>query len=843
MSIFESLGNLNLAETEIDPKTLFRMLPKPSGSPYQYPHDIQTDVWNKWFARREANDLIIKMNTGSGKTVIGLLILKSSLNEGFGPALYLVPNTQLKAQVEQTANGLGIRYAESLRDPEFLAGRSILITTVHKVFNGKSQFGIRGVSAEHVELGSIIIDDAHSSIPIINQQFTMHVSSSAPQYNELQDLFIDSLKTQSMNGYTAIVDGDATQSISVPVPYWVWHKNHEKVYTILNQYVTVNSSSDSGAQFSWPLIRENLELCDVAFSVNEIEIRLPYPDLTMVPSFENAKRRIYMTATLSDDSVLVTHMGASIDCVSNPIIPDSAGDMGDRIILTPMQTSSCITYETVKKNVQQWSESMNIVVIVPSFQRASSWSQYTKEIHNKESIRSVVQRLNHGHVGLVVLVARYDGIDLPGDACRILILDGLPEQYSPLDLAEATALSGTERITAQQVQRIEQGMGRGVRSSDDYCAVILLDARLVNRLYAGRGRSYLSPATRAQYELSEKFTNRERNQDISFFKEVIEAFLRRDSNWVNASKRALSDVSYEKQNKEFKIAQAEHVAFESVLAGCYDDAAKSLSSIYSCIADSRYRGWIKQRGASYIDLVDPVSAQRMQRSARADNSLLLKIPGDASSHKLQQVTEQSLAVVDYINQMNYTADEFSIYIDSLLLGLTPTTEHGSSEKFEQAFKKLGGLLGFSSSRPDKESGNGPDNFWVMGERLCWVVEAKSESNPDSQSVSREYLRQLSGSADWFESTLGGHGANYVPIIICPSRVPEWNAFPRKNARVMTFNRLAEFRKALRGFVTAITSGDNFINQRAVSTNLEQFNLMSNQLTQKWTQNFRSRAEK
>ena len=30
------------------------------------------------------------------------------------------------------------------------------------------------------------------------------------------------------------------------------------------------------------------------------------------------------------------------------------------------------------------------------------------------------------HVGLVVLINKYDGIDLPDDACRVLVIEGLP---------------------------------------------------------------------------------------------------------------------------------------------------------------------------------------------------------------------------------------------------------------------------------------------------------------------------------------------------------------------------------------------------------------------------------
>ena len=45
------------------------------------------------------SDAIVKLHTGGGKTLVGLLIALSSMEEKKGPVLYLTPTTQL---VEQT---------------------------------------------------------------------------------------------------------------------------------------------------------------------------------------------------------------------------------------------------------------------------------------------------------------------------------------------------------------------------------------------------------------------------------------------------------------------------------------------------------------------------------------------------------------------------------------------------------------------------------------------------------------------------------------------------------------------------------------------------------------------
>lgn len=118
---FGRLGLVSAADSEIHPRDIFSALPSKS-SQYSYLRDVQGDVLDEWFTRRRDRDLVIKMNTGNGKTVVGLLILKSALNEGAGPSVYLVPDNYLANQVEATCADLGISHSREPRDPKVLAG-------------------------------------------------------------------------------------------------------------------------------------------------------------------------------------------------------------------------------------------------------------------------------------------------------------------------------------------------------------------------------------------------------------------------------------------------------------------------------------------------------------------------------------------------------------------------------------------------------------------------------------------------------------------------------------------------------------------------------------------------
>jgi len=126
----------------IEPRDIFMSLPTKNKC-YEYLRDVQSEVWKRWFNNRDQKNTIIKMNTGSGKTVVGLTILKSCIEEGKGPAVYVVPDNYLVQQVCTEAENLGIKVAQSEDDYDFMRKTAILVINIHKLVNGKSIFGMR----------------------------------------------------------------------------------------------------------------------------------------------------------------------------------------------------------------------------------------------------------------------------------------------------------------------------------------------------------------------------------------------------------------------------------------------------------------------------------------------------------------------------------------------------------------------------------------------------------------------------------------------------------------------------------------------------------------------------
>lgn len=178
----------------IDPTEIFMSLPS-KNEKYSYLRNVQAEVLDQWFAQRDKKDNIIKMNTGSGKTTVALLILKSCLNEHGGHAAYVVPDNYLVSQVISEANELGIQVTNTETDISFIQGEAILVINIQKLFNGKSIFGMRNTG--NIDLDYILVDDVHACVEDVKSQFRIRISRNTELSKQIFTLYKDDLRNQN----------------------------------------------------------------------------------------------------------------------------------------------------------------------------------------------------------------------------------------------------------------------------------------------------------------------------------------------------------------------------------------------------------------------------------------------------------------------------------------------------------------------------------------------------------------------------------------------------------------------------------------------------------------------
>ena len=206
------------------PRDIFMALPN---RPWPYLRQEQGEVLDKWFDRKDDRDIVIKQNTGGGKTAAGLLIAQSTLNEGVGKAVYLAPDTYLAGYVRQEADRMGLATVSDPNDTAFRAQRAILVATFHKLINGKSVFGVAGDGRDPIDLGIVVVDDAHAALATTEGQFRLRVPAAHPAYGALVDLFAADLRAQSASTWEDIQAGN--YAAVARIPFWSWANRQQEV--------------------------------------------------------------------------------------------------------------------------------------------------------------------------------------------------------------------------------------------------------------------------------------------------------------------------------------------------------------------------------------------------------------------------------------------------------------------------------------------------------------------------------------------------------------------------------------------------------------------------------------
>ncbi len=813
----------------IEPRKIFMSLPSKIPG-YGYPRDVQREVWDKWFKIRHEKNIIIKMNTGSGKTVVGLMILQSSLNENKGPAIYVVPDNYLVSQVINEANNLGILATDNREDYNYANSKAILVTSIHSIVNGYSVFGMQSRNKNY-PIGSIIIDDVHACINRIETQYIIRIDDDSKAYSEIIKVFSAIIKEYSPQRYIDIIElKDRRESILVP--FWEWQEHYNDVYRILKKY-----ENEKEIYYKLPLVDNCLETCDCIITASSIEITPKGIDIDKITSMANAERRIYMSATLADDSVFVSGLGLEENDLCNIITPEYANDIGDRLILFPKHLNNDITDEQIKNKVEDIANKYNVAILVPSFERANFWDPDKKYTVGKETIDQRVRLLKNGEYhGLTVFVNRYDGIDLPKDACRMLVIDGLPPLNSINKKYQQSIAPLNTTFVREQIQRIEQGMGRGVRSTDDECCIILMGDELSEVLTRKNGTDFFSIATKCQYDLSKKLwdllVNEYPKPTVEQVFEIANYSLDRNPQWVTQCKNVLSSAKYSTElqidNKELALRKA----FVRGLNSQWKEAADCIEKVKNEEKDEKTKGYLLQIIAEYTNKYDKIFAQQVLRAGKKKNPAIISPLDGFEDIKLYNYQSQASNIQKVCISNDKDKNRIMSKVDAIISKLDFERD---ADVFEEAINDLGVYLGFICSRPDKEtSGNGPDNFWATGDNNYIVIECKNKA--ETSEISKRYCDQLSGSINWFKRHYPNE-SKHNAIMIHPSRIVKDEASPDSEMRVMTENEVNKLKTALRKFYSGVCENSGFEDINKIIGLLQKNKLRRNDILNEYSVTF------
>lgn len=826
--------NPNAGKALTEPRDIFASL---GARPWPRLRVEQDQVLKTWFERQSETDLVIKQNTGGGKTVVGLLVAQSGLNEGVRPAAYLVPDTYLVTRVMDEARSLGLAVTADARSNEFISGTAILVCTFDKVVNGRTVFGLAG-NPNARTIGTLVVDDAHTALAAARKQFTVNVPPSHPAFAKALKVFGDELGRQSIKNATALLADD--HSAPMRIPFWAWKDKCDVIAYEIN--ATPDLSVYKDIYFSWPLVADYMKLAVATISNRGLQIRTPCPPIELIPAFHQATRRVYLTATLADDGVLVTDLGADPASVRRPITPERATDLGDRLILAPGVLNPQVIDDSVRRLAWEFStgdrnadrfvdsDPVNVVVLVPSDRAAEAWTPYTSTILHVNDMKPVIDEMASGsHKGLVVLVNKYDGVDLPHDACRLLVVDGVPTPLDPGEQREAGALAGSETFRIRRVQRLEQGMGRGIRDAEDHCAVLLLGNSTALSLIDPADLKHFSPATRAQIELSQTIAEQIRGEGLGPIRDAISMVLGRDPTWKRLSSGATAGVAYDQDGHVSVVAEARRRAWDVAAAGDPAAAARTLRNALNDL-DKVERGWRLEEVASYLHDVDPAGAQATLKAAKQANPSTLMPTITLPAKPVKGHTQQAVATSEFLTGQYADSTMLQLGVQSMLDDVAFDPSQERVEAAEAAMRDLGRHLGFTATRPEKETTKGPDGCWGLTPSTNAVIELKTGTSRDDTDIIKSESDQLAGAVAWDAEVNGSEAC--VPVLVAKSARLHKHASAPPGTRVITPATLTALKDHVRAFTAEISKDRAWERPEAVAAALLRHGLTSDRVIAK-----------
>lgn len=488
---FSKLGAAKAIQRPVDPIKIFEQLPSLPDTP----NDLwrgQADALTQWHMTRHTNDVLISLNTGAGKTLVGVLVAQSLVNEGVENVIYICATIDLVEQTSREARRIGIEHTTRIRasfdNDMFESGKSFCITTYAAIFNGLSN-----LRRKHFP-GAIIFDDAHVAETTLRESLTLRITSEHHPnlFSEISELFRPHFKDLRLEGRFGDSLTREHGSIVMAAPGGL----SERRDWLLALLEAQKLKDDNKLKYPFAHLRDRLDCCAIVFGNGAIEIAPPFLPSLALDVFGKGVRRVYLSATLKSKIDLVRAFGRLPDVT---IEPDNDAGNGERMILFGRTIPKGISPALI----QQVAATRKVLLAIPSYRSAKYWGEIGKA-PSPEEFSQELNRFRNATKGTFALVSRVDGIDLPHDTCRIMVLDGLPAGSSLIERFQWEFLRMGNTHSTRIANRIVQLFGRINRGRNDYGVFLISSSDLNTWLSKDRNVALLPQLLQQQITLGSR---------------------------------------------------------------------------------------------------------------------------------------------------------------------------------------------------------------------------------------------------------------------------------------------------------------------------------------------------
>lgn len=749
-------------------------------------------------------DIALELPTGTGKTLIGLLIGEFRRRKNQEKILYLCPNNQLVNQtVKHAVEDYGIKAtaftgkAKNYTPEDKLAyntAETIAVAPYSSLFNSNPFFSDADI---------IIFDDAHSGESYVASNWTVTIDKN--KYEELYYRLLDNFKPfMEPEIYEKLLN-----PITISDNYWIDMipniKLVDQIYIInriFDDYIEKKPNAD--IKYAWSMIESHIRACNIFISTGEITIR-PFisPTLDFSP-FKNAKQRIYMSATLGKSGELERAFGVP-EIKKLPMVKDWENkNIGRRFFMFP---SASFKEEFLEEILIKMILKVNRTLIIVNDNKTQD--EFRKLIETKtdrkvfiaKDIETSKKEFIESNKAVAIVANRFDGIDFPGEECRMEILFDLQSATHIQEKFLITRMCSTILFLERIHSRLVQALGRCTRGNTDYAAVCVVGDDLTNALITPKQLKQFNPELQA--ELKFGLENSKGYTDVDDYLSLLDLFLYDRKEWKGAEndiiniregiikKQVLDDSSFRELNESgrfeikaqyalWKEAYAEAlIEIEQVFGILQHETLKGYLGFWYYIAAycaynlyNQGDGTFKQK---YIDYLRKAASTTL--SIKWFNKLIDENKSNNSEEDeyISYVLERMEAVIAS-KKSKYPNTKF-IYDE--LDKMQNNIKYSGGSDFENAHNALGQWLGYYATNPKGDSE--PDPIWIINPGFCIVSEDKIYETCD-KAIPTRHVREAAGHVNWVKSHSEKLGiwknSKCISVFITNSNKIEESALPQ-----------------------------------------------------------------
>jgi hypothetical protein len=657
---------------------------------------------------------------------------------------------------------------------EFQSSNALAVTTYSAVFNSNPRI---------CDAQVLILDDAHAGENYIASMWSVEIArgDNAELYRSVVDLLRDGLP---VSFYADIISDIGSGQQKTTLVELIPGRHVRKYLSGLRDLLNNGLVPETPAWYAWRIIKEHTAGCGVFVSWDSILIRpLIPPSFTHKP-FMQANQRVYMSATLG--------VGAELERVTGvkriqrlPIPPgwDKRGS-GRRLFLVPQV--AMLDREALEVVAGAARDSKRTLVLTPTQYEALQFRDHLTSIgltvlgaaDIEDSIDPFASK-----EGAALVLSRYDGLDLPDEACRLLVIGGLPCGTNLQEKFLWSRIGASSLLRDRVLTRFTQGVGRCTRSDNDYAVVFVWGRSLIDFVLKQDNRRLLHPELQAELQFGIE-NSRDRNEKD--FRKLWEAFLEHGDDWKDAEDaivalRELSKREADPVSQRLCAAASDEVLYlQSMWNGDYESALEYARKVADSLEGDEtkgYRGWWYYLAADAAmalhetngdDSLVETARDYLKRAAKCCPvmswfaRLAREARGEGEPLEVDEVTAAAIENMRLrLTEWGMLGGRFEREMEQAINDLQ-ATEH---RQFHRGLKVLGEMLGFCAELP---SGDGdPDCVWSIGSELYLVHEAKSDHAPDDP-IGINDVRQAQSHEDWVRAhRTCNKGTQILPIIESP----------------------------------------------------------------------------